>query len=485
GFRYVTSTDSPTCAYQYGATPRAFMSSPSLKLDPLAETITLSTGASTSGPVEGSDWIVIPNSDPVQYYCANIGTTGQLSTSMRIVMQVPFLEDGPQPTPTATPTPFSTPTPQGTPTPSPIPTLLPPDKDLNCPPQISNEVDRLMRELERIQASIPGAPPLAGGTQEFSVKNALVYNIAQRLFQLNVGLPSAQQATQLAIGAATGAVAVALANKTALINEKAEIDRQFAEAVRNKNQSEKERLRNESNALNRLIQTASDLVRKAEQAKAQLLQTSQKLAELAVDLSGLNSKTDTDCKEPTPSPSPTLVFPPTPSSTPTARPTPPGCFRDCSPDSDFPDSIDVIDKTGNIAISYSNEQCKEFEHSVAGQQNPMRVFQDQGQIGDLDADCERTGTKLPHIRTNLDWMLDGYNPCDNSNTGKLTELHHFEQNPNGPIAEMSKDIHTRVSHPERPSRIDRDTFNDLRKAYWQTRGYQLKYGNDSTICREP
>ncbi|MGE3727458.1 MAG: hypothetical protein AB7I41_18000 [Candidatus Sericytochromatia bacterium] len=105
GFRYVTSTDSSTCAYQYGATPRAFMSSPSLKLDPLAETITLSTGASTSGPVEGSDWIVIPNSDPVQYYCANIGTTGQLSTSMRIVMQVPFLEDGPQPTPTATPTP--------------------------------------------------------------------------------------------------------------------------------------------------------------------------------------------------------------------------------------------------------------------------------------------------------------------------------------------------------------------------------------------
>jgi len=247
--------------------------------------------------------------------------------------------------------------------PSPIPTLLQPEKDLNCPPQISNEVDRLMRELERLQASIPGAPPLAGGAQGFSVKNVFI-NIAQRLFQLNVGLPSAQQATQIAIGAATGAVAVALANELALRNEKAEIDRQFAEAVKNKNQSEKERLRNESNTLNRLLQTASDLVRKAEQAKARILQTSQKLAELSVKVDVLNRQTDRDCKEPTPSPSPTLIFPPTPSSTPTARPTPPGCFRDCSPDSDFPDSIEVIDKTGNIAISYSNEQCKEFEHNV-------------------------------------------------------------------------------------------------------------------------
>lgn len=172
----------------------------------------------------------------------------------------------------------------------------------------------------------------------------------------------------------------------------------------------------------------------------------------------------------------------TPSPTPTPIPSPPGCFETCTR-SDFPLSIDVLDKTGNIAISYSSSQCKEFRHSVSGQQNPMRVFQDQSQIGGLNSSCNRKGTLPPPTRTNLEWMLDGYAPCDNSGRDNIvTELHHFEQNPDGPIAEMSKAIHLRVSHPERPSRINRNKFDNLKEAYWKTRGYQLNYGDNAVAC---
>ncbi|MGE3726321.1 MAG: hypothetical protein AB7I41_12265 [Candidatus Sericytochromatia bacterium] len=228
-------------------------------------------------------------------------------------MQVPFLEDGPQPT--ATPTPFSTPTPQITPTPSPIPTLLPPDKDLNCPPQISNEVDRLMRELERLQASIPGAPPLAGGTQGFSVKAApLAYPVAMGLVYLGTNYPRVHNFVQGALRATLSSLATKTSELDQARAKKAAKDAEFAEAVKNGDSASFQRLRKESNDLQKDILGLEAEQRQLEQAKHNHEQNLQKLDQLGQNVAGVQASAQDNCNTPNPSPSPSN----NPSPSPTA-----------------------------------------------------------------------------------------------------------------------------------------------------------------------
>ena len=53
--------------------------------------------------------------------------------------------------------------------------------------------------------------------------------------------------------------------------------------------------------------------------------------------------------------------------------------------------------------------------------------------------------------------------------GLPVELHHRDQNPLGPLDEMTSTTHDGVDHPESPSRIDRSKFAGERKRYWRAR----------------
>ncbi|PKL80028.1 MAG: hypothetical protein CVV27_01015 [Candidatus Melainabacteria bacterium HGW-Melainabacteria-1] len=186
-----------------------------------------------------------------------------------------------------------------------------------------------------------------------------------------------------------------------------------------------------------------------------------------------------DVEEPSPEPTP----PSTPTPRPTRSPRNPGCLRQCN------DSMDVLDRDGNVLKHYGADQCQTFEGHNIDQPDPITVFQDEEEIGDLSADCFKPDTKLPNNRTNLEWMKAGYSPCDPSgladSRGKqyVTQLHHNEQNPHGPLAEMSTPLHQQASHPNRTnSQIVRDPFNSLTKKYWKLRAKQLEEGDAATAC---
>lgn len=56
--------------------------------------------------------------------------------------------------------------------------------------------------------------------------------------------------------------------------------------------------------------------------------------------------------------------------------------------------------------------------------------------------------------------------------GSSVEIHHENQNPNGPFKEMHRDDHRgpgnhSKNHPEKESKIDRKDFDKQRKEYWR------------------
>ena len=53
--------------------------------------------------------------------------------------------------------------------------------------------------------------------------------------------------------------------------------------------------------------------------------------------------------------------------------------------------------------------------------------------------------------------------------GRVVELHHRNQCPNGPLDEMTATTHDAVPHPFSPSRINRSQFAGERARYWRTR----------------
>lgn len=52
-------------------------------------------------------------------------------------------------------------------------------------------------------------------------------------------------------------------------------------------------------------------------------------------------------------------------------------------------------------------------------------------------------------------------------------LHHRNQDPAGPIDELTAETHRKVDHPLRPSKIDRDQFKGERRRYWVERVREL------------
>ena len=57
--------------------------------------------------------------------------------------------------------------------------------------------------------------------------------------------------------------------------------------------------------------------------------------------------------------------------------------------------------------------------------------------------------------------------------GLPVNLHHRNQNPAGPLDELSETTHRTIDHPIRPSRIDRSQFAGERRRYWVQRSREL------------
>ena len=57
--------------------------------------------------------------------------------------------------------------------------------------------------------------------------------------------------------------------------------------------------------------------------------------------------------------------------------------------------------------------------------------------------------------------------------GVEVQLHHRNQNPAGPLDELSATTHRQTPHPLSPSRIDRRAFRGERRRYWIQRARKL------------
>ncbi|PIQ24350.1 hypothetical protein COW36_24165 [bacterium (Candidatus Blackallbacteria) CG17_big_fil_post_rev_8_21_14_2_50_48_46] len=167
------------------------------------------------------------------------------------------------------------------------------------------------------------------------------------------------------------------------------------------------------------------------------------------------------------------------------NPDAPGCFRKLTGSQ----PIDLIGKDGNIIRSYTTAQGRSYEgHGVNAQPDPAIFYQDEKVMGELNASCYKPDVNIYQTRTNIDWMRAGYAPCDASglsdkrDKGLTVQIHHFNQDPNGPFIEISTVIHQQVSHPNNVSTIHHDSFNRLTSKYWRLRAKQLTEGESSVSC---
>jgi hypothetical protein len=72
---------------------------------------------------------------------------------------------------------------------------------------------------------------------------------------------------------------------------------------------------------------------------------------------------------------------------------------------------------------------------------------------------------------NLALMEKGRPPIGGD--GLQVELHHRNQNPLGPLDEMTSTTHDTIPHPITPSQIDRGALASERSRYWVTRAREL------------
>lgn len=85
-----------------------------------------------------------------------------------------------------------------------------------------------------------------------------------------------------------------------------------------------------------------------------------------------------------------------------------------------------------------------------------------------------------YTKQDIERMKQGKAPLDNS--GKPIELHHENQNPKGPLKEMTQEQHRgpgnyKDNHPygnSRPSQIDRGQASQDRQQYWKNKANELQ-----------
>jgi len=114
-------------------------------------------------------------------------------------------------------------------------------------------------------------------------------------------------------------------------------------------------------------------------------------------------------------------------------------------------------KPGQVASPYPKDR------SVAGQKEGARPTDPLRGMQESDA--------WDMTPENLARMEKGQPPIGKDN--KTIELHHRDQNPAGPLDELSNTTHKTVAHPETTSRIDRNQFAGERRRYWVERAREL------------
>ncbi len=97
-----------------------------------------------------------------------------------------------------------------------------------------------------------------------------------------------------------------------------------------------------------------------------------------------------------------------------------------------------------------------------------------------------SGSDVPYEsnQQNVDRMKQGKAPVDKD--GKPVELHHQNQNPKGPIQEMTQQQHRgpgnyKQNHPQgnrQPSRIDRNQAARERREHWKRRAEEIERGKN-------
>lgn len=70
-------------------------------------------------------------------------------------------------------------------------------------------------------------------------------------------------------------------------------------------------------------------------------------------------------------------------------------------------------------------------------------------------------------RTNRERMEQGLAPLDKN--GDSITLHHIGQENDSPLAELTKNEHSKIPNPKQESQIDRQNFDKERAKHWETR----------------
>ncbi|WP_434987175.1 hemagglutinin repeat-containing protein [Vreelandella zhaodongensis] len=117
----------------------------------------------------------------------------------------------------------------------------------------------------------------------------------------------------------------------------------------------------------------------------------------------------------------------------------------------------VNPKPGQVASPYPPDRIVSGRREGVRSSDPLRGYQESG-AWDLTAE-------------NLVRMERGAPPIGRD--GASIQLHHRNQNPAGPLDEVSATTHRTIDHPIRPSQIDRDQFAGERRRYWVERAREL------------
>jgi filamentous hemagglutinin len=114
-------------------------------------------------------------------------------------------------------------------------------------------------------------------------------------------------------------------------------------------------------------------------------------------------------------------------------------------------------KPGQIASPYPQDRIVSGRREGVRSSDPLRGYQESG-AWDLTSE-------------NLARMERGAPPIGRD--GASIQLHHRNQNPSGPLDEVTATTHRTIDHPIRPSQIDRDQFAGERRRYWVERAREL------------
>ena len=135
-----------------------------------------------------------------------------------------------------------------------------------------------------------------------------------------------------------------------------------------------------------------------------------------------------------------------------------------------PEQAALLDGDGN-PVPLSEEQEEIYSEDGVDLDNPVVIEGSDGPITVYQNDGIDLDLKDASGRTNADRMKDGLAPIDSQ--GRPYNLHHHDQNPNGPLVEISESTHQSehgTLHTKGTSEVDHGPeWDKLRQDYWKNR----------------